>query len=112
MDTRRRSACDLVKALIKQFEGPVIQNFSQYVQAMLVEYGKDPRANWKCKDTAIYLVTTLAARAQTQAWRPLAGSARSSTEARARTKQHTRGEFSLTNYHLGMFELLFFVDIF
>ena len=66
MDTRRRSACDLVKALIKQFEGPVIQNFSQYVQAMLVEYGKDPRANWKCKDTAIYLVTTLAARAQTQ----------------------------------------------
>ena len=35
IDTRRRSACDLVKALSKQFEGPVIQNFSQYVQAML-----------------------------------------------------------------------------
>lgn len=34
-DTRRRSACDLVKALSKNFEGPVIQNFSQYVQAML-----------------------------------------------------------------------------
>lgn len=55
-----------MRALIKQFEGPVIQNFSQYVQAMLVEYGKDPSSNWRCKDTAIYLVTTLAARAKTQ----------------------------------------------
>lgn len=35
IDTRRRAACDLVKALSKQFEGPVVQNFSQYVQAML-----------------------------------------------------------------------------
>lgn len=66
VDTRRRAACDLVRALIKQFEGPVIQNFSQYVEAMLVEYAKDPQANWKCKDTAIYLVTTLAAKAKTQ----------------------------------------------
>lgn len=66
VDTRRRSACDLVRALIKQFEGPVIQNFSQFVQAMLVEYAKAPQQNWKCKDTAIYLVTTLAAKTQTQ----------------------------------------------
>lgn len=66
MDTRRRAACDLVRALIKQFEGPVIQNFSQYVQAMLAEYTKNPASNWKCKDTALYLVTALAARAQTQ----------------------------------------------
>ncbi|XP_067927952.1 exportin-2-like [Watersipora subatra] len=66
VDTRRRAACDLVRALIKQFEGPVIQNFSQYVQAMLIEYSKDQKANWKCKDTAIYLITTLAAKAQTQ----------------------------------------------
>ena len=35
IDTRRRAACDLVKALSKSFEGPVIQIFSQYVQAML-----------------------------------------------------------------------------
>lgn len=66
IDTRRRSACDLVRALIKQFEGPVIQNFSQFVQAMLAEYSQNPAAKWKCKDTAIYLVTTLAAKAQTQ----------------------------------------------
>ena len=35
VDTRRRAACDLVQALCKSFEGPVIQNFSQYVQALL-----------------------------------------------------------------------------
>ena len=35
VDTRRRAACDLVRALSKSFEGPVIQNFSTYVQAML-----------------------------------------------------------------------------
>ena len=35
VDTRRRAACDLVRALCKSFEGPVIQNFSTYVQAML-----------------------------------------------------------------------------
>jgi len=35
VDTRRRAACDLVQALTKVVEGPVIQNFSQYVQALL-----------------------------------------------------------------------------
>ena len=35
MDTRRRAACDLVRALSKSFEGPVITNFSQYVETML-----------------------------------------------------------------------------
>lgn len=66
VDTRRRAACDLVKALSKSFEGPVIQNFSQYVQAMLQEHAKNPGKNWKSKDAAIYLVTSLAAKAQTQ----------------------------------------------
>lgn len=33
---------------------------------MLVEYINNPQANWKCKDTAIYLVTTLAAKAKTE----------------------------------------------
>ena len=91
IDTRRRSACDLVKALSKQFEGPVIQNFSQYVQAMLQvrtigdvclwkrqlwyihllclflkEYSQNPVTNWKSKDAAIFLVTTLASKGQTQ----------------------------------------------
>ncbi|XP_052256836.1 exportin-2-like isoform X3 [Dreissena polymorpha] len=66
VDTRRRAACDLVQALCKVVEGPVIQNFSQYVQALLVEYASDPAQKWKSKDTAIFLVTSLAAKAQTQ----------------------------------------------
>jgi len=66
IDTRRRAACDLVRALSKSFEGPVIQNFSQYVQAMLTEYSKNPSQNWKNKDAAIFLVTSLAAKGQTQ----------------------------------------------
>ena len=35
VDTRRRAACDLVRALCKSFEGPVIANFTGYIQAML-----------------------------------------------------------------------------
>ncbi|GAB1287227.1 Exportin-2 [Apodemus speciosus] len=41
IDTRRRAACDL-------------------------EYAKNPSVNWKHKDAAIYLVTSLASKAQTQ----------------------------------------------
>ncbi|XP_052777226.1 exportin-2-like [Mya arenaria] len=66
VDTRRRAACDLVQALCKVVEGPVIQNFSQYVQALLAEYAADPGQRWRSKDAAIYLVTSLAAKAQTQ----------------------------------------------
>ena len=32
----------------------------------LQEYSKDPSGNWKSKDVAYYLVTSLAAKAQTQ----------------------------------------------
>ncbi|KAL5021450.1 hypothetical protein ScPMuIL_000605 [Solemya velum] len=66
VDTRRRSACDFVQALCKSFEGPVIQNFTLYVQRLLEEYTTNPTGNWKNKDIAIYLVTSLAAKAQTQ----------------------------------------------
>ncbi|GFO03315.1 exportin-2-like [Plakobranchus ocellatus] len=66
VDTRRRAACDLVQALSKSHEGPVIQNFSRYVQALLEEYAKNPGQNWRSKDTAIFLVTSLAAKGQTQ----------------------------------------------
>lgn len=33
---------------------------------MLGEYAKSPKENWKHKDAAIYLVTSLASKAQTQ----------------------------------------------
>uniref|UniRef100_A0A8C6PGL3 Exportin-2 n=1 Tax=Nothobranchius furzeri TaxID=105023 RepID=A0A8C6PGL3_NOTFU len=66
IDTRRRAACDLVRGLCKFFEGPVTAIFSGYVNSMLTEYAKSPRENWKHKDAAIYLVTSLASKAQTQ----------------------------------------------
>nr|XP_061813737.1 exportin-2-like isoform X2 [Nerophis lumbriciformis] len=66
IDTRRRAACDLVRGLCKFFEGPVTAIFSGYVNSMLAEYAKNPGANWKHKDAAIYLVTSLASKAQTQ----------------------------------------------
>lgn len=66
IDTRRRAACDLVRGLCKFFEGPVTGIFSGYVSSMLAEYAKNPGVNWKHKDAAIYLVTSLASKAQTQ----------------------------------------------
>lgn len=66
VDTRRRAACDLVRSLCRMFEGPVIENFSSYIQAMLQEYSINPKGNWKSKDAAIYLVTSLAAKGATQ----------------------------------------------
>ncbi|XP_071964073.1 exportin-2-like [Antedon mediterranea] len=65
IDTRRRSACDLVGSLCKFFEEAVITIFSGYVQLMLQEYAKNPAANWKSKDMAIYLVTSLASKSKT-----------------------------------------------
>ncbi|GIX92895.1 exportin-2 [Caerostris darwini] len=64
-DTRRRAACDLVKALAKHFEANITQVFSNYVNAMLENYGKNPNINWKSKDAAIYLVTSITAKGQT-----------------------------------------------
>ncbi|XP_039590825.1 exportin-2 [Polypterus senegalus] len=66
IDTRRRAACDLVRGLCKFFEEPVTGIFSGYVNSMLTEYSKNPSINWKHKDAAIYLVTSLASKAQTQ----------------------------------------------
>lgn len=56
----------MVRGLCKFFEGPVTAIFSGYVNSMLGEYAKNPGENWKHKDAAIYLVTSLASKAQTQ----------------------------------------------
>ncbi|XP_033645162.1 exportin-2-like isoform X2 [Asterias rubens] len=66
IDTRRRAACDLVRSLCKFFEAPVTQIFSNYVTAMLQLYASNPVNNWKSKDAAIYLVTSLASKSKTQ----------------------------------------------
>lgn len=65
IDTRRRAACDLVRGLCKFFEQAVTTVFSQYVNAMLLEYSQNPSEKWKSKDAAIYIVTSLAAKKST-----------------------------------------------
>lgn len=65
VDTRRRAACDLVKGLTRHFEEKITQIFGVYVQSMLAQYNASPKANWKSKDAALYLVTSLATRAKT-----------------------------------------------
>jgi len=65
IDTRRRAACDFVRGLCRYFEESVIAIFSQYVTLMLKLYAEAPQQHWKTKDTAIYLVTSLASKKQT-----------------------------------------------
>ena len=65
VDTRRRAACDLVRGLIKFAEKPVTDIFSLYVITMLQQYSTAPASNWKSKDAAIYLVTSLAQKGST-----------------------------------------------
>ena len=62
MHTRRRAACDFVKALSRHFEKPMTEVVSQYIQTMLLNFSQNERENWKSKDAAIYLVTSLAAK--------------------------------------------------
>ena len=65
VDTRRRGACELVKALSKFFEPQIFAVFTQYINSMLTKYSANPKANWKSKDAAIYLVTSLAVKGST-----------------------------------------------
>jgi len=65
VDTRRRAACDLVKGLCRHFEEKITNIFGMYVKTMLDSFGSNPSANWKSKDAAMYLVTSLATRAKT-----------------------------------------------
>ena len=65
IDTRRRAACDLVRGLCKYYEQVVTTIFSEYVNAMLRQYSQNPKENWKSKDAAIFVVTSLAAKKST-----------------------------------------------
>lgn len=66
VDTRRRSACDLVKTLSQKFETEIFAIFAEYVNVLLGQYKQSPVANWKAKDTVIFLVTSMAARGATE----------------------------------------------
>lgn len=61
-DTRRRAATDFLRQLMAQFEKMVAGVVLRYVDHYLVDYSKDPKANWKSKDTAVYLYSSIAAK--------------------------------------------------
>ncbi|CAD7697690.1 unnamed protein product [Ostreobium quekettii] len=65
--TRRRAASDLVRALTDRFPKVVTQLFSSYVNGLLQEHAANPKANWKAKDCAIYLVVALTVKGKTEA---------------------------------------------
>ena len=65
VDTRRRAACDLVKALSKSFEVQMTEIFGRYVAVMLESYAQSPEKNWRSKDSAVYLIIALASKGQT-----------------------------------------------
>ncbi|KAF2478643.1 CAS/CSE protein [Neohortaea acidophila] len=61
-DTRRRGATNFLKKLMEQFEKPVTDCVSHYVTHFLAEYAKDKANNWKAKDTAVHLFSSIAAK--------------------------------------------------
>ncbi|KAI5479889.1 importin-alpha export receptor [Pseudohyphozyma bogoriensis] len=64
-ETRRQAASDFTKALMEQFEAQITGIVTQYVGAYLAQYAADPKGNWKAKDTAIFLLTSIASRGST-----------------------------------------------
>ena len=61
-DTRRRAATDFLRTLMAKFEDMVATVVLKYVDHYLSEYSNDPPNNWKSKDTAIYLYSSIAAK--------------------------------------------------
>ncbi|EGC37956.1 hypothetical protein DICPUDRAFT_97076 [Dictyostelium purpureum] len=63
-DTRRRAAIELVKGLRKYYETPVFQLLSADIKNLLDKYNQNKKDNWNCKDSAIFLVTALAIKSE------------------------------------------------
>jgi exportin-2 (importin alpha re-exporter) len=65
-DTRRRSATDFLRQLLEQFDKTVTDVVWKYISHYLQEYSKSPAENWRSKDTALYLFSSIAARGATE----------------------------------------------
>ncbi|KAL2904063.1 Exportin-2 [Bienertia sinuspersici] len=59
VDTKRRAACELLKGTAKHYREKVAPMVNSVIQTMLATCGENPAANWKYKDSAIYLVIAL-----------------------------------------------------
>lgn len=61
-DTRRRAATDFLRELLLRFEKLVTKVVFRYIDHYLAEYSQDPKTDWKSKDTALYLYSSIAAK--------------------------------------------------
>ena len=59
-DTRRRAATDFLRQLMTQFPQLVTRVVFKYIDLHLADYARDPKSNWKSKDTAVYLFSSIA----------------------------------------------------
>lgn len=64
-DTRRRASADLVRGLLERFAKEVTNIFSTHINSSLTLYKTNPRENWKSKDLALFLLTSLSAKSVT-----------------------------------------------
>lgn len=62
IDTRRGAATELVRGLLEHFAKEVTEIFGSYIQQYLAAYEGNKMANWKAKDSALYLIIALSAR--------------------------------------------------
>jgi exportin-2 (importin alpha re-exporter) len=62
IDTRRRAATEFVRSLLQQFETLVTQVVGKYIDHYLGKFIQNPAAEWKSKDAAVYLFSSIAAR--------------------------------------------------
>ncbi|KAJ1668693.1 importin-alpha export receptor [Coemansia sp. RSA 1813] len=58
--SRREAAADLVHGLLDQFSAETTQAMSIYIQKGLERYAANPAENWRDKDVALFLVTSVA----------------------------------------------------
>ncbi|ORY85547.1 importin-alpha re-exporter [Protomyces lactucae-debilis] len=64
-DTRRRAATEFVRSLVEKFEQKITSIVLEYVKVYLTQYAADPVSNWKSKDTAMYLISSIAVKGST-----------------------------------------------
>jgi exportin-2 (importin alpha re-exporter) len=61
-DTRRRAATDFLRKLLEQFEKLVTEVVGKYINHYLAAFSQNPQEEWKSKDTAVYLFSSIAAK--------------------------------------------------
>ena len=65
-ETRRRAVTDFLRQLLEQFDQLVTTVVGRYIEHYLKEYSSNPAENWRSKDTALYLFSSIAAKASTE----------------------------------------------